>query len=610
MLHYVVLIIDLLSLAACITILAVVIFQRKKIDCTSLAFILFAFGIITLVSVSNCIENFTSNVILDKYEDYAEILFIPLLIFSIFSLSLHKELNSRIAAEKKILEESNRLANALEGANEGLWDWDLNTNSLYLSAEFYMLLGYKPFSFISNIENWKRLVYRDHSERENEFRKSFFNGNSDSKSVELLLLTKSGIYKWCFLKGKSVEQNPDGAPARISGIILDISQIKQYEDELLIAKQQAEESEKLKSAFIANMSHEIRTPLNGILGFISLLQEDNVEIKKQKEFLGYISQNSTMLLNLINDIIDISKIESDQVHLNLETFSLNKLMEDIYMFYKTTQQPRLQKISLTFSTSLSNHESEIHSDEIRLRQILNNLIDNAFKNTLSGHVKFGYKTTPENELLFFVEDTGVGIEKKENALIFERFRQADSGLKVKKGSGLGLAICKGLVSKLNGKIWVESEPGQGSTFIFTIPYKCGICSSGKETSLPEKNKWSDTKMLIVEDDAISLKYLAEVFKDNGIGIFLTTTGNDAMKKSSEEKNIQIALIDIQLPDIDGYEVLQGLRKINPEILAIAQTAFTCESEKEKCLKSGFDAFISKPVAPSELLKLVEDILHK
>lgn len=600
----------MLSLAVCIFILSYIFYYRKNIDHSSLAFILFAFFIITLVSVSNNIENFSTNTNLDKYEDFAEVLFIPLLIFSIYSLSLHKELKIRISAENKIHEESNRLAYALEGASEGLWDWDVNTGSLYLSAEFYLLLGYKPFSFLSNKENWTRLVHPDHSAIETNFRNSFFNGNNDSKSIELLLLTEPGTYKWFFLKGKTVERNPDGGPARISGIILDISQTKKYEEELLIAKQKAEESEKLKSAFLANMSHEIRTPLNGIMGFISILQEGNNEIEKQKEFLNYISQNSNILLNLINDIIDISKIESGQLNLNIETFSLNKLMNDIYTFYKTTHQSRLQNISLSFSTDLSDPESLILSDEIHIRQILTNLIDNAFKYTLSGYIKFGYKITPENELLFYVEDTGTGIDKKEHNLIFERFRQADSGLKVKKGSGLGLAICKGLVDKLNGKIWVESEPGHGSVFRFTIPYKHGDCINNKETILPEKINWSGSKLLVVEDDAISIKYLAEVFKGTGIEIILSTSGRDALKKIAEEKNVNIALIDIQLPDFDGYEVLNGLRKINPEIIAIAQTAFTGIKEKEKSIKSGFNGFISKPVTPSQLLNLLDRFLKK
>ncbi len=229
MLDSAVTIIDLLSLVTCFGIFIILLKFRKKFDSLTLAFIVFSLLIVTLVSISNCIENFLLDSTLDKYEDYLEILFIPLLVFSIYSLSLNQELRRRKIAEKTLRENTHRLNYALEGANEGLWDWDVNTNSLYFSSEFYKILEYKPFSFLANRENWIKLVHPLQRIQEEKYRDNFFNGDNESKTIELQLLAADGTYKWVILKGKTVERNPDGRPARISGIILDISSMKKIE---------------------------------------------------------------------------------------------------------------------------------------------------------------------------------------------------------------------------------------------------------------------------------------------------------------------------------------------------------------------------------------------
>lgn len=602
---------DLLALLIYLTSFVFLIRHSRELfkGVTSVFFLVTLF-IMIIVSVSNFMEHINLTSVLDPYEDFLEILFIPLLIFSVYSLSFDSELQKRKIAEKTLRENKDRLNYALEGANEGLWDWDINTNSLYFSSEFYTMLDYKPFSFIANRGNWIKLVHPEQRTKEKEYKDSFFDGDDESRTIELKLLCADGTFKWVILKGKTVERNPDGSPARISGIILDISSMKKIEKDLTLAKEKAEESEKLKSAFLANMSHEIRTPLNGIIGFADLLQDNIVTKERQKEYLSYINKNSYMLLNLINDIVEISKIESGLLKLNFESFSLNELLEDIYVFYKSTQSEKLKDLQFLFSPGLKDEESVILSDQTRLRQIINNLIDNAFKNTDEGFVKFGYQKENDSKILFFVEDSGVGIEKEAHEVIFERFRQADSGKEIKKGSGLGLTICKGLVSKLKGNIWVESEIGEGAKFNFRIPYRKGLKSTSKSSSTIENLDWSNYKILIVDDDTVSIRFLIEVLKNTGIQIIDASNGNDAIRKFSANSNFDLVLLDIQLPDIDGHQVVKKIRTFSPDIPIIAQTAYAMEHEKEKCIQSGFTDYIAKPIIPIKLLQLVNSHLKK
>lgn len=603
-------IIDFLSLLVCVAILVFLFSLTKKFDRLTFVFLFLAILIVTFVSISNCIENVTQNNYLDTYEDYLEILFIPLMVFSMYSFSLNRELHKRKNAEEALKESTSRLKYALQGAGEGLWDWDVNTNDLYFSSEFYRILGYKPFSFVANRENWLKLIHPEQRANEEEFRNSFFTENPDAKSIELQLLTSQETYKWVILQGKTVEKNQDSSPARISGIILDISARKQIEEALILARDKAEESEKLKSAFLANMSHEIRTPLNGIIGFADLLQDDDVSKEKQYEYISYINQNSAILLSLINDIIEISKIEAGQLRPIFESFALNEMLEEIYVFYISTQTSKLKNLEFSFTSGLNDKESVILSDKTRLRQILNNLIDNALKNTDQGFVRFGYKKENHSELLFFVEDSGTGIDKKEQDIIFERFRQADSGRGIKKGSGLGLAICKGLVTMLNGKIWVESEPGKGSTFFFSTPYREVYDLRPKLSGMIENIEFDRYKILLVDDDPFSLQFLAEIVKNAGMQYIEASVGNDAIQKLNSNADVDLVLLDIQLPDIDGHLVLKKIRMINPDIPVIAQTAYASDHEKEKCLRSGFTDYITKPIIPMKLMQMIGSHLKK
>ena len=600
---------NILSFISCIIILIFIFRYRKIFGGPTITFIVAAGIIITFITVSNLIEDFTSFTSSHQYEDYLEILFVPLIVFSIYSLSLNRELKKRKAAEESLKEQSIQLSYALEGANEGLWDWNINDNSFFFNAEFYKVLGYKPFSFPPDKKNWLGLIHPDHLKAEEEYMNSFFHGNPESNSLELLVSGADGMYKWMLLKGKTVKRHSDGSPSRISGILLDISRIKKFEEELINAKEKAESSDRLKSAFLANMSHDIRTPLNGILGFTELLQFEDITREKQIEYLSFIKQNGFHLLNLINDIIEISKIESEQITLNFEDFNINALIEEIFMFYKTSQNKKIKNLRFSYSPGLGDAESFILSDKTRIKQILINLIDNALKHTDEGYVNFGYVADKQTKIKFFVEDSGIGIESKDQEVIFERFMKANHTDKTRSGTGLGLAICKGLITKLKGKIWVDSIPNKGSTFYFTIPYKKGNTElSNVKQSEHKSFNFTGKKILLVEDNDSNMFLLTEVLKNTGATLFKANDGDTALKIFANITDLDILLIDIQLPDTTGHNLIKIIRQTNTSVPAIAQTAFASETEKKKSLQSGFTDYISKPINPMQLRSMIQRYL--
>ncbi|NJO90715.1 MAG: PAS domain S-box protein, partial [Chloroflexia bacterium] len=239
--------------------------------------------------------------------------------------------------------------------------------------------------------------------------------------------------------------------------------------QLLIAKEKAEESDRLKSAFIANMSHEIRTPMNAIVGFSSLLAESGSSKKKAAEYMNIINNSANSLARLIDDIIDLSKIEVGELIIKKSNFNLNHLMDDLHTLYLEKKKSESLNIELKLSKEIANGSMMLYTDKVRLNQVMINLIDNAFKFTESGFVEFGYKSYDESHMLFFVKDTGIGIEKSKQTVIFEPFTKVESSIKkLYRGTGLGLSICKTLINYLGGNIWVESEPGKGAEFYFTV----------------------------------------------------------------------------------------------------------------------------------------------
>ncbi|MDD4672607.1 MAG: PAS domain S-box protein [Bacteroidales bacterium] len=376
-------------------------------------------------------------------------------------------------------------------------------------------------------------------------------------------------------------------------------------EELYEAKKKAEESDRLKSAFLANMSHEIRTPMNGILGFSQLLTKPDTPQESIDEYVGIIKSCGNQLLGIINDLIDISKIEANQVTISSTEVNVNDMLHDQFMLFK--ERANEKGLELSYSSALPLDKALIITDEGRVKQILANLLSNAIKFTDQGHVKLGY-SLDGNSLHFFVQDTGIGIAPKDFELIFERFSQVEDSLsKQLGGTGLGLPISKAYVDKLGGNIWVDSSVNSGATFHFTIPYQPVILGENESQSELQSDSESipvGINMLIAEDDFVNFQYLKELLIDFDVNIIWAKNGADAVNEVKVNSDIDIVLMDIKMPVMDGYEATAEIRKFRSDLPIIAQTAYAFSSDREKALNAGCNDYISKPINRKQLIALI------
>ncbi len=392
----------------------------------------------------------------------------------------------------------------------------------------------------------------------------------------------------------------------VIGTVYDITERKKNEIELTQAKKKAEESERLKTAFLANMSHEIRTPMNGILGFMQLLKEPDLTSNQQMEFLDTIEKSGERMLNTLNDIIDISRIHSGVSILNLRESDINEQLEFIYKFFK----PEIEGKGLKFllRRQLAKGEAVVTTDSEKVYAVLTNLVKNAIKFTNRGSIEFGcLKDAAFVE--FFVRDTGAGIPKEQTELIFERFRQGSESLSRNyEGVGLGLAISKSYVEMLEGSIWVESEVNKGSTFHFTIPCNCQSIEKRKaETNIPrERNfKMKNLNILIAEDDETSRSLLTIKLQKISHRILLARTGTEAVKICRDNQDLDLIMMDIRMPDLNGNEATRQIREFNKNVIIIAQTAYGFPDDKDRAFEARCNDFITKPINHSALDKLIE-----
>ena len=383
---------------------------------------------------------------------------------------------------------------------------------------------------------------------------------------------------------------------------------KKTEDELIAALEKAEESDRLKTAFLQNMSHEIRTPMNGILGFTALLKEPELSITEQHEYLQIIEKSGERMMNTINDLMDISKVEAGQMDIVISEIEINKQIDSLQSFFHSEAERK--GLNLYCEKGLPDMEAILFSDKEKLFAILTNLIKNAIKYTEKGSITFGY-IKKKQSLEFFVKDTGIGISKKKLESVFDRFVQVHQDLTSKyEGTGLGLSITKAYVELLGGKIGAKSEFGKGSTFYFEVPENIdtrvesehGIINSDIEQ---KQDKNGHIKILIAEDDKTIRTYLSIAIRKITSNILFAKNGNETVEICRNNPNIDLILMDIKMPGIDGYEATKRIREFNNDVIIVAQTAFDLVSEKEKMKAAGCNDYLSKPVSRDALVKLIE-----
>jgi len=414
---------------------------------------------------------------------------------------------------------------------------------------------------------------------------------------------KNNAYTWISINSFPKFKPNESEPYLVIATFEDITQIKTTTEKLIKAKEKAEESDKLKSAFLRNISHEIRTPMNSITGFAKLLTKPNITPEKQIQFYQNISKSVTQLLNVVENIITISYIETNQMKTEAILFSPDKLILDLYEeFQQFKITINKQHIALKYSIS-ETQKIVLCTDYTKLKQIIRILLDNAFKFTGSGSIEFGYYLISEN-ILFFVKDTGIGIPKQKQKIIFKTFAHADENIpKLFGGIGLGLPIATGLIKMIGGKMYLNSEPEQGTEISFELPLDGSkIEQNNIKTKQNTKTPWSAKTLLVAEDEEFNFLYIEEILSDSGLTLLRAQNGKEAID-ICKNSTIDIVLMDLKMPIIDGFEAVKQIREFDMEIPIIAQTAFSFK--RELCIISGFTDYIAKPFSDDQLLNILK-----
>lgn len=378
------------------------------------------------------------------------------------------------------------------------------------------------------------------------------------------------------------------------------------------SKEKAEESDKLKSTFLANLSHEIRTPMNAIIGFSDLLMDDKLSDELKNKYLKIINTNGKSLVSIIEDLIEMSKIDAKQIAPKFKGLNIEKCLNELYNTLKVTipDDKDIKFYQLKNSVKLPN---DVLTDEIKLKQVIVNLLTNAIKFTDDGHVAFGYNICQNNKFLEFrVEDTGIGIGEKDLKVIFDRFRRVEDDYSISlSGLGLGLSISKAYVEMLGGEITVESVFGGGSVFKFTIPLYYDETVHEQDDNLPEiaYNEYESKTILVAEDDNINFLLLKTILEKKSHIVLRAKNGQEVVDMSASDSNIDLIFMDIKMPVLDGYEAFEIIKKDNPDLIVIAQTAHSSAEVKESIMKAGFSGYVTKPLDKEKIFELMNQIFQ-
>jgi PAS domain S-box-containing protein len=553
---------------------------------------------------------------------------------------LIRDVTDQHILEQKLRESENKFRNLANSTSVAIMIYQ-KEYWVYANPAAEIICGYSQEE-LKKLKYWSFVApeFREVIQKRGQERQK---GDDVPSGYEFKIISKDGKEKWVFLEGKLTLFN--GKPAGLISII-DITHIKQIELDLKVknkalyekdqelqatnkqladlnnkleeqnagliaAKNKAEESDRLKSAFLANMSHEIRTPMNAIMGFAEILSESESLTETEKEFADTIYQRSHHLLSIINDIVDISKIEANLLSIHKNKFDLNHFLDELKSTFKQILQQK-NKTNLDIIIEKEKGRKIIFTDKNRLEQIITNLVGNSIKYTDSGNITIRYNNLTNNKIQFTISDTGIGIPADQQVKIFDRFIMANNAISDKQeGTGLGLAIAKSLSAILGGEIWIDPNYNDGASFHFTIENldSNNITNIESQNDKKLKCRLKDKVLMVIEDDKWNASFLHNYLQEKCATVIVCNSAEEGLKILENNKNVDIILLDIRLPGINGYEALP-LFKAKKNIPVIAQTAYAFNEDRKKALESGFDDYIAKPIEGEKLLNIIQYQLTK
>ncbi|ALO17509.1 Autoinducer 2 sensor kinase/phosphatase LuxQ [Salinivirga cyanobacteriivorans] len=503
-------------------------------------------------------------------------------------------------AEQSLKESEERYRSLIEYSNDGILLL-LSNQIILVNKKLEKIFGYtrqeieqEDFDIMQLIAEESQQVLRQRFEK-------VLTGEPISSNYEFRGITKQG--EQIELEASvSYIHTKDGVVTQ--AIIRDITEKNQDKRALIKAKEKAEESDKLKSAFLLNISHEVRTPLNGILGFVNLLTSTDIDESKKLLYAEQIKNSSYRLMNTITDIIELSRIETDQLQYKESKIDLEEFIHELHEEFKDKAEQKGLKWHANISEQLNYN---IFTDREKLNQIMHYLLDNAIKYTNHGEVRIDCNVSDDN-IEINVKDTGIGIHEDRQKAVFDRFVQADTSMsRDYEGTGLGLTISQGLAKLLDGDITVKSEKGQGSVFKLVLPCKTEAKTNVKQEI--EKQNLDNVKIMIVDDEETSLMYLEVLLADSFNEILVAKNGFEAIELCKGNPDIDIILMDLKMPQMDGYTATQEIRSFNRDVVIIAQSAHAFDENIKKALDLGCDDYITKPVSHKRVLKKIEKFLN-
>ena len=518
-----------------------------------------------------------------------------------------KNITDRKMAERRLQESEERFSMAIKGSNDGIWDWNLQTNEIFYSPRWKEMLGYQDHEIKNEFSEWERLVDSNGRREADKALKKIKRLENKLFKVEFRMRHKNGHWVHILSRAFLIEDT-NGKPLRLVGTHTDLTESKEKQQQLKQALKKAEESDRMKSIFLANMSHEIRTPMNGIMGFSNMLLRNGLTEDKRQYYANVVMKSGDRLMRIVSDLLDISRLDVGHVQVESKKVNVNKLLAELYDEFGSNNSKT--PVELTMNITLSDNDSVIRTDKSRLEQIVRNLLDNAFKFTHEGQIIFGYYQDGE-KLIFYVEDTGIGIKKSFHKKIFESFGQVEQNVyRQYGGTGLGLTISQKLVELLGGKIDLESEEGKGSRFYFSIPYNPVNVLQNRDEARAKKDMMGNPFILVAEDEEINYLYLEEVLSSAGYNLIHAKNGLEAVEMFKSNSNIALVLMDIKLPLLNGLNATTQIKKMNESIPVIACTAYALETDKEKVLSAGCNDYLPKPVERQLLLAVVSKYMNR